>query len=193
VKTLRIIGLILQLALPAAAFGQSTFEMWNHHLLAGVDAPVFDAQGTPLAGTNYLAELWGGPAVDSLTPALDIQEGNVRLFVPFNTGGYFHSSHIATIGPVAEGAFAWLQVRAWDARLGGTYEEVAALGVGGYGESLFFYAQGGNPLGLPTLPGPLKGLQSFSLLPIVPEPSSWVLLGLGATAHWWAKRRRARR
>ncbi len=74
--------------------------------------------------------------------------------------------------------------------MGGTYEEVAALGLGGYGESPLFYAQGGTPLGLPGPPGPLIGLESFSLRAVVPEPSTWALLALGGAFLGWATRRR---
>ncbi|MGW8180685.1 MAG: PEP-CTERM sorting domain-containing protein, partial [bacterium] len=78
-----------------------------------------------------------------------------------------------------------LQVRAWDARLGDSYEEVEALGIGGYGESQPFFAQGGVPGQLlPDLPGELIGLQSFRLRAIVPEPSSGTLLALGIGVLW---------
>jgi len=64
-------------------------------------------------------------------------------------------------------------------RLGATYEEVAAAGMGGYGESPIFYAQGGDPWPPhPTLPGPLIGLESFSLHPI-PEPKTVWLFAVG--------------
>jgi len=80
-------------------------------------------------------------------------------------------------------------VRAWDAQLGTTYEAVAGLAIGGYGESPLFYAQGGVPLITPpSLPGALIGLQSFSLRPVVPEPSTWALLALCGTALWWVVR-----
>ena len=84
-----------------------------------------------------------------------------------------------------------MQVRAWDARLGPTYEQVAALGLGGYGESPTFFAQGSNPFADPPQPpAPLIGLQSFRLRPIIPEPTSWVLLTLVGMTLLWAKKRR---
>lgn len=39
---------------------QSTFAFYNRSANGVIDAPVFDAKGAPLAGTNYLAELYGG-------------------------------------------------------------------------------------------------------------------------------------
>lgn len=120
-----------------------------------------------------------------------IFEGNRREIVPFLTAGYFASgSGSLSVISVPPAGWAWLQVRAWDARLGITYEEVAGLGIGGYGESPLFYQQGGNPFDLLGTPPRLIGLQSFSLRPVVPEPSTWALLALGGTSLWWAWRRR---
>lgn len=111
---------------------------------------------------------------------------------PFLTGEYagYIIATTVQINTVPPRGWAWLQVRAWDARLGATYEDVEALDVGGYGESRLFYAQGGSQLGLPTLPGPLIGLQSFSVRAVVPEPTTWALLALGGGCLWWAARRR---
>jgi hypothetical protein len=87
-----------------------------------------------------------------------------------------------------------VQVRAWDARLAATYEEVVTLGIGGYGQSVLLHLTSGN-LNVPTLPAPLVGLQSFSLLPVIPEPSTWALLALGGAGVClaaWRKRKRFR-
>ena len=193
-KTKLIIGFVaLNSLLLPAAFGQSTFQFLNFQPALGIDAPVYDAQGVPLEGPNYVAELWGGAAPDSLTPATTFG-GSLPVVVPFYTGtgaGYFESQTTVVILDAYPYFPAWLQVRAWDARLGTTYEQVAALGLGGYGESSLLYLQGGNPLMVPpTAPSPLFGLQSFSLLPVVPEPSTWTLLALGGLAVWWTTRRR---
>ena len=91
------------------------------------------------------------------------------------------------VNNVLPGQEAWLQVRAWDARLGSTYEAVVALGIGGYGQSNLFYAEsGGIGGGVPTLPAPLIGLQSFSL---VPEPNAVVLVLFGLPLFLLGKRR----
>ena len=155
---------------------------------------MFDAQGQLLVGSGYRAELWGAATPGSLTPLLVLNENNRREILPFSDAGYIISiTAYLSVPTVPPAGWAWLEVRAWDARLGATYEEVAALNLGGYGESPLFYAQGGNPLDQFPEPGRLVGLQSFSLRPIIPEPSTWALLVSGGPALFWVLRRRARR
>jgi hypothetical protein len=122
----------------------------------------------------------------------------VRVFAPFGTGsraGYFlsdpNSGGLGVFRADSKNE-CWLQVRAWDTTLGATYEEVAARGIGGYGESPVFRAQGGVWGGLPELPYPLIGLQSFQLRPIVPEPGTAVLLVFGLAGLGWVYRNRER-
>jgi hypothetical protein len=171
---------ILIVSVANGALGQAWFELANKHI-PSVDAPVFDAQGIALAGTNYLAELWGGATPNSLTPLSVIDQGNRRMIVPFVSNGYFlpAAGQLTVLG-VPANSWAWLEVRAWDARLGLSYEDAVNRGLGGYGNSPLFYAQGGNPFDLLGVPAPLIGLQSFSLLPVVPEPSAVWLFLLGA-------------
>jgi hypothetical protein len=121
---------------------------------------------------------------------LDVVYGYTRTIIPFETGGYFQGgSGYLSVVDVPPHGYAWLQVRAWDANLGSLYEEVEALGIGGYGESPLFYAQGNDPFALlPELPAPLIGLQSFSLRPIVPEPTTGGLLALGGVMVWSSRR-----
>lgn len=178
----------LTLVVSYTASGQASFQLANRP----VNAPVFDAQGEPLSGPQYLAELWGGATADSLSPLLDINQGLRREMAPFVSPGYFFSpAGSLSVLAVPPGGFAWLEVRVWDTRLGTTYEEVAALGIGGYGDSALFYAQGRDPFREPPeLPGPLIGLQSFNLRPVIPEPSTWALLVLGGAALCWVVRRR---
>lgn len=182
--------LVLNYSFSCVMSGQSSFALVNRR-----DAPVFDSLGIPLAGAQYSAELWGAATPDSLTPLVDINRGLTRVIVPFTENGYFFSTTAyLSVLAVPPAGFAWLQVRAWDARLGATYEEVAGLAIGGYGESPLFYAQGGDPTRLPPdSPGALIGLQSFSLRPVVPEPSTWALLALGGTGLWALRRYRQRK
>ena len=187
--------LVFEVALiPNLVMSQSTFVLRNKY--GGVNAPIFDAMGTPLAGTNYYAELYGGVTSISLAPATTVDSFAMPVIVPFLGGtnaGYILAGQVAVAWDAPPGSFAWLQLRAWDASLGATYEDVMALGLGGYGESSLFYALGGNPTLLPAgTPGPLTGLQSFNLRQVVPEPSAAALLGLGAASSWWAGRRKRR-
>jgi hypothetical protein len=178
----------------SSIFGQASFHLQNRDDAYGINAPVFDSAGVPLAGSNYLAELWGGITADSLMPAiLFVGSFDRRLMVPFATGGYFFSSSsFLSVTSVPPRGSAWLQVRAWDSRLGATYEDAVAAGLGGYGESPLFYAQGGDPIPPSgTLAAPLIGLQSFSLRPI-PEPSTWGLLVVGGMSIVFVMRRRCR-
>jgi hypothetical protein len=179
-----IASLLSATCLVMSGFGQSTFGFQNW-IAGGLDAPVFDSAGNRLAGTDYVAMLYGGPTVDMLVPARNDGTINAMSPVPFTyqplgMSGYFREPLYVTVANVLPGATAWLQVRAWDTRLGATYEDVVALGIGGYGESNLFQKRGGDPEGgVPGLPEPLIGLQSFSLLPVIPEPSSTALLLLG--------------
>jgi hypothetical protein len=171
---------------------QSIFVFQNRSVNGAIDAPVFDSLGVRLSGTSYFAELYGSVSSSSLVPTTTLdQQSRIRL--PFATGayaGYFAPNNaVMTVWDTVPGGWAWLQVRAWDARLGATYEDAVALAVGGYGESPVFYADGGNPLDQFPFPGPLIGLESFSLRPIIPEPSAVALLVAGSGA-WWLRRRR---
>ena len=173
---------------------QSSFYFSNMQPSAGIDAPVFDGNGIPLSGTNYVAMLYGGTTVDSLTPARSrshpafIEAPVPFTFMPLGKAGYFPPS-IVGITTVDCGGLAWLQVRAWDARLGATFEDVMAQGIGGYGQSELFQSRGGFDCTIPGPPGNLFGLKSFSLLPVVPEPSPALLFLLGLPWLVWRCRR----
>ena len=136
------------------------------------DAPIFWIDGvTKLSGSRFMAQLYAGPTAGSL-----VSNGDP---LPFRTGvgvGYINTVGVdptRTIPGVAAGAYAFVQVVAWDTTTGTTYETAYIRGASG----VFSLATGGG--GIP--PGPpalLIGLQSFVL---IPEPSSFVLGLLGAT------------
>lgn len=170
-----ITGVILIVLSCASVRAQGSFSFSNLVPGYGIDAPVFDAQGNRLEGANYLAQLWANPNTpDSLQP-------HVGSTIPFRSGafaGYFLNPNPIVMSGVSPGAFVWVQVKAWDARLGATYDEVRMLGLGGFGESgVFQAASGGGSINNP--PAPLIGLQSFSLREVIPEPSTLLLLLLG--------------
>jgi hypothetical protein len=199
--TLIIVSIALSLTAIHPAFGQSSFAFRNYYP-PNVDAPVLDSQGVRLEGPNYAAELWGSATPDSLTPVLTFVSMQ-RVILRFLSGGgagyvidpegrpFGDQLTVLQVPPYS--GLAWLQVRSWDLRLGVTYEDAVARGLGGYGESPLFSAHGSDPRDLLGTPAPLVGLQSFSLIPVVPEPTTWALLALGGIAVWLGLRRRPRR
>ena len=165
--------------------GQGFFYFNSLAPNSGIDAPVFDSQGNRLNGSNYLAMLYVGPTSDSFQPVLRLTDLSVAI-VPFEFG-YVIAGPVEASNVVG-GSVAWVQMRAWDARLGGTYDEARQLGLGGYGESTLFQVRAGSGSGVGPIPAALVGLQSFSLRSEVPEPSTLNLLVLPLTTLWFAGR-----
>ena len=123
-----------------------------------------------------------------------VEFGTDRTFITSLTApGYFtaHPRSGDLVVPSVRGyGWAWLQVKVWDVQLGATYEQALARDQGGYGQSTLFYAQGGYAYALdPSLPAPLIGLTSFSVLQPVPEPATWALLAFGLGGLVWCCRR----
>jgi hypothetical protein len=130
---------------------------------SSLDAPVFDIDGvTRLGGSNFLAQLYGGPSLELIRPA-----GQPSPFMPGFSAGYFRSK-IVTLPTVPPGSNAIVQVRAWDASKGSSYEEARALG-GKFGKSELMTVTVGGGL---TPPANLDGLQSFSLRAGMPQFAS---------------------
>lgn len=174
----------------------TSFEFRNRSGPA-LDAPIFDAGGDRLFGTNYAVMLYGGRTVDALAPAMTASgaPAQTTVSVVFNgLPGYFYGGHVWLDIPYWEPK-PWLQVRVWDTLLGPTYEEVSALGQGGYGESNLFQEQGGHQSFFgepPVLPAPLRGLESFRLHE-VPEPGAAGFALLGAAIVLSSRQRLRRR
>src|SRR6266446_6067335 len=123
-RGLQIALIIAVLPTPQACRGQSTY-IFNNYI---VGAPVFDSSGSRLSGTNYVAVLYGGVRPDSLQLGGNLFTLTPMTPVPFTfmlngMAGYFRGGTVE-VNSMPAGGFAWLQVRAWDARLGATYDEV---------------------------------------------------------------------
>jgi hypothetical protein len=164
---------ILSLVVVAKAWTQGQIFVSNHVPVANLDAPVFDTDCTTrLEGAAYLVQAYVGFTADSLSPVFEAR--------PFRTGkaaGYF-AGYVLTIPGTSQNTLVYLQLRAWEARAGASFEEAVASG-GKYGMSNIVPMRTVMPPGPPNEP---VGLQSFCL---VPEPSSGTLLVLGGVA-WLA-------
>ena len=131
------------------------------NLIGSVDAPVFNEDGvTPLAGSDYLVQLFAGPVGGDIAP--------VGPAIPFFSAdelpGYWiqFPNVIRNIPTVAPGQPAVVQVRAWENAAGPEFD--LALGGGslvGFSNTLTLTTGGsGVP---PSLPAELTGLESFQL------------------------------
>lgn len=130
----------------------------------GVSEPylvqVTDVDGlTLLAGEAFAAQLYAGPALESLRPL-----GEPRPFLTGIRAGEWASALI-TLPRTAPGDSFLAQVRVWDHQVGSTYEESRALG-GRFGRSTVIHATAGDPL---VPPRGLPGWASFSLQAGLPQ------------------------
>ena len=145
------------LTVSTSGIGGGLIDFRNRNFFSGVtniDARVFDLDGvTPLDGSNYVAQLYAGPSLDLLRPA-----GQPTPFQSGVNGGFFVPPIVA-LANVAAGSNAVLQVCAWDATFGTSYEQVRSTG-GKFGKSAILQVVAGGG----TRPAQtLLGFKSFSL------------------------------
>jgi hypothetical protein len=161
------------LALSGAVLGQGTVNFQT--LIPGsVDARVLKVDGAP-AGAGYWAQLFAGETIDSLT-AVD----NPVAFAA--ESGYVVAGG-KTITTIPAGAAAFVQLRAWAAASGSSWDDASAnpAGIIGQSSTLSLSATGNPTSQPPGTPVNLVGLEGFQLA-LVPEPSTWLLLALGLGA-----------
>ncbi|WCJ59015.1 PEP-CTERM sorting domain-containing protein [Fontisphaera persica] len=186
-KKLIVMGMVALTCVSVWAQGQLTFI--NRDIANGIDAPIFDVDGTTkLAGSAYLADLYYGPVGSD--PSTFTSLG---LAIAFRTGaaaGYLPTTVVSVPG-VAPGQEALFQIRAWRASDGTTWQ--AAYNAQGVASPI---AAAQNPVvrvtvtGPPNAPAALVGLTSHRLI-VVPEPST-ILLGLaGLGGLLYLRRRKA--
>ena len=185
-KRLALVALT-SVAVVATAYAQGTVN-FNNRVVGSVVAPVYNVDGvTGLDGDAFTAQLFGGAqgaAADSLTPLAP-----ATIFRTGAGAGFVVAAGAVAVTGVAGGETATLQLRAWD-NMGGTLTDFdAAVAAGAaWGASTPFDVAGlGDPSASPpTTPPNLVGLTSFSL---VPEPSTYALLALGAGALFLRRRK----
>ena len=157
-------------AASSSAHAQGTLNFATR-ITGSVDARVL-YDGVPVT-SQYLGQLY-----------LQSEGGSLAFLgspVPFRdtpaaAQGYITSGGTREVPGVLAGGTAQVGLLAWDSRLGETYNEAMAKGMGGYGQSDSIRVT----LGGDTLPpGNLVGLQGFNLTMLIPEPGAPALLLLG--------------
>jgi len=159
------------------AYAQGTVN-FSARVVGVYDAPVYVGAvgGAKAEGAAYLAQLYAGATEAALAA--------VGEAVPFRTGaaaGYWTAASRA-IPSVAPGANAAVQIRAWAAASGATYEAAASAN-GQIGRSATLTIKTGGDGSPPSLPANLAGLTSFAISGfVIPEPSILALGALGGLA-----------
>lgn len=181
----KLVTLAVCLVSGFTAWAQGTVTFAN--AAPGVNAPVFDIDGTTRLAAGYAADLWYGPAGITANDVNNVGLISLGLAVPFRTGasaGYFLGGAVTfpagTTGPAS------LQVRAWKLVDGATWAAAnAANGGAGVGVSQVIQAVLVNA---PTPPNNMVGLASFNMA--VPEPSTFALGALGLAGLVLFRRRK---
>ena len=129
------------------------------------NARMHDEGGAFLSGPGYLAQLYAGPSPERLV--------GVGIIVPFLSGslaGYFRGGQV-NVPFVEDLGMVWVQVRAWEAAGGASFEE-AVLGGAWTGVSTVLYIRtGGISAGVPVASAALHGLEYPGTPIIVRQPA----------------------
>jgi len=168
---------------------QGTVQFANLNVAAGVNAPVYHADGIRrVSGPAWLTELMAGPNSTSLAQIAN------TTFLTGGGAGYFDGGSQA-IATVPGGGTAWIQLDIWDSTLGGTTTGATLAQAQASGlydvwvQTGVFSEITGDPNAIPaTPPAPLTGLGTSSIF--VPEPSALSLAGLGLAGLLLFRRRK---
>jgi hypothetical protein len=151
---------------PALAGGTVHFTNRSFETGKNLDVPFFDELNRRLEGSNYVAQLYAGNEVALLAP--------VGKPVPFSTNGYSFGGSV-DVHTRFDGGSTWVQVRAWEAAGGPTFEQAATVGRWtGISDPLFLPGTGGGT-GIPTVPPYLIGLRYPGQPIIVRQPGPMVV------------------
>jgi len=175
----KLIALVGIVAVSMSAYGQGLITFAN--LGAGWTAPISQQDGSPIpVGNGFTAELLAGADAGSLVA---VAPTSVNWVSP----GFFNGG-VLTIAGSAPLSTPSLQVQVWE-NAGGTIASFAAAQAAGvqYGASDIWTAA---PLGgAGTPPGPPSNMIGMSSFSLVPEPSTFALLALGAGALFLRRRK----
>ena len=168
-KALMILSSLL---VAVGAFAQGSVQ-FSGKVAGAYDAPVFLSGGTTKAeGAAYMVQLYAGATQSGLAA--------VGAPQPFLTGagaGYWRTTAVTVpASSIDATGNSFVQVRAWAAAAGSTYEAAGAQS--GFSNTLTI-----KPTNAPDVPALMNGLQSFSInVNVVPEPSIMALGALGGLA-----------
>jgi hypothetical protein len=193
----KTILIIASLVATVSMMAQGQVNFGNYKVADGINAPVSDAQtGAKLAGGDYLAMLYWGPAgadPSAFTPVVELSTDAVMAAVPFRTGaaaGLINMKALTIKGVVKDQTFQ-VQMRAWSAVGGATYEAAyAAATTGGMASTVKLGASNAVTMTgkvLPDAPPAMVGLQAFTV-DYIPEPSVLALGLLGGVAFLLRRR-----
>jgi hypothetical protein len=183
-KKLILTAALAAFCVSALAQGTLNFGNANAQVNARINKDAALGGGYP-DGAAYIAQLYWGPQ-GTLESALQPLAGTAT-FGTGATAGYFFGGQRTFTG-VAGGTTITVQVRSWNAAGGSTWELASAnLANGEVGKSGLFNVTLSVP---PATPANLVGLTPFTIVPVVPEPSSLALVGLGAAALMIFRRRK---
>ncbi|HMJ67048.1 MAG TPA: PEP-CTERM sorting domain-containing protein [Candidatus Binatia bacterium] len=153
----------------------------------GPDRHVRDVDGTPLSGTNFIAQL----LYQDRSGTWVAHPGIARFSTSAANAGFWSGSSRTLVNAGSPVPYqdepVNLQVRVWDAGFGGplTFDEAVAAGMRWGNSTVFVYHEEWD---FPRGPDDtyMKNFEGFTL---VPEPSIWALVTLGAGGLLWRYRR----
>lgn len=176
---------VIALVAAASCYGQGTLLFQNSAATAVSNSVV----GGRVVAANFKVQLYYLPWVsDAQVPTTaDFDSAAVVATSTLFAAGLFNNGgtpvRVEAITP--SGAPGWFQVRAWETAFGADYAAASKVIGALVGTSTPIKVDTGDPTVSPAgTPGQLvaSGLKSFSVYPVVPEPTAIALglLGLGS-------------
>ncbi len=150
----------------ASAYGQgTTLQFCNSCLTSPPDRLVRDVNGNPLAGTNYVAQLYIGSGPDNLMPTTEAPARFRNAGAPLPGTWQPKTVRLFAISPGP----IYMQVRVWDSSVAAVYDQAAASGTGQYGRSEAFVYDP-CPMGPGVLPPACERMLNFRGFTLMTNP-----------------------